>query len=126
MRLIEECSAYLPCFAGIPAGLLTKYHSHVPVLFVLVPTLKLAGDESWTLEGRGRARQCLIHRSLLPILAQPSTSGFHAAPCMFVILAYFDPAPKKVGTGNISSACRNSCELSSLVRQIRIDIPQGY
>ena len=61
--------------AGVSAGLLTKYRPQVPILSVLVPTLKKADGENWMLEGRGTARQCLLHRGLMPLLAQPSASG---------------------------------------------------
>ena len=72
----------------MPAGLLTKYRPQVPILTVLVPTLKKADGESWMLEGRGSARQCLLHRGLMPLLAQPSASGMatHLRPIVIMPL----------------------------------------
>ena len=46
----------------------------MPILTLVVPQLKSSGL-SWTLTGRSTARQCLIERGLLPVLAAPSPSG---------------------------------------------------
>ena len=46
----------------------------MPILTLVVPQLKSDGM-TWRLEGRSTARQCLIERGLLPVLAAPSPSG---------------------------------------------------
>jgi pyruvate kinase len=46
----------------------------MPILTLVVPQLKSNGL-SWRLTGRSTARQCLVERGLLPVLAAPSPSG---------------------------------------------------
>lgn len=46
----------------------------MPILTLVVPQLRSNGL-SWSLTGRSVARQCLIERGLLPVLAAPSPSG---------------------------------------------------
>ena len=57
----------------------------MPIMTLVVPQLKTDGMR-WRLEGRATARQCLIERGLLPVLAAPSPSGVLAdsalqSPC---------------------------------------------
>lgn len=61
--------------AGRTAGLVSKYRPPVPILTLVVPTLKCTDGLRWTLEGRATARQCLVYNGLLPVLAAPSPSG---------------------------------------------------
>ncbi|GMH36554.1 hypothetical protein BSKO_04422 [Bryopsis sp. KO-2023] len=59
--------------SGQTAHLVAKYRPKMPILTLVVP--KLVTDSlSWRLEGRGTARQCLITRGLLPMLAAPRSS----------------------------------------------------
>ena len=60
--------------AGQTASLVSKYRPPMPILTLVIPTLKNDGMK-WTLVGRGVARQCQIQRGLLPVLAAPSPSG---------------------------------------------------
>lgn len=60
--------------AGQTASLISKYRPPMPILTLVIPTLKNDGMK-WTLVGRGVARQCQIQRGLLPVLAAPSPSG---------------------------------------------------
>ena len=62
------------CYAGQTASLVSKYRPPMPILTLVIPTLKNDGMK-WTLVGRGVARQCQIQRGLLPVLAAPSPSG---------------------------------------------------
>ena len=66
--------------AGTTAGLVSKYRPPVPILTLVVPTLKCSDGLKWTLDGRANARQCLVHRGLLPVLAAPSPSGQRSPP----------------------------------------------
>ena len=60
--------------AGQTASLLSKYRPPMPIMTLVVPQLKSDGMR-WRLEGRCTARQCLLERGLLPVLAAPSPSG---------------------------------------------------
>ena len=51
----------------------------MPILTLVVPQLRSNGL-SWSLSGRSVARQCLIERGLLPVLAAPSPSGAPPPP----------------------------------------------
>ncbi|GIL75743.1 hypothetical protein Vretimale_15284 [Volvox reticuliferus] len=59
---------------GKTAQLVAKYRPNMPILTLVVPHL-VSDQLKWKLEGRSSARQCLISRSLLPVLAAPSPSG---------------------------------------------------
>ncbi|KAK9796683.1 hypothetical protein WJX73_008597 [Symbiochloris irregularis] len=59
---------------GTTASLLSKYRPPMPIMTLVIPRLK-SDTLSWKLEGRSAARQCLIERGLLPVLAAPSPSG---------------------------------------------------
>ncbi|KAG2492389.1 hypothetical protein HYH03_009335 [Edaphochlamys debaryana] len=59
---------------GKTAQLVAKYRPPMPILTLVVPHL-VSDQLKWRLEGRSSARQCLISRSLLPVLAAPSPSG---------------------------------------------------
>mmetsp|Transcript_6339 Transcript_6339/g.18214 ORF Transcript_6339/g.18214 Transcript_6339/m.18214 type:complete len:686 (+) Transcript_6339:188-2245(+) len=60
--------------SGQTASLVSKYRPPMPILTLVVPQLRSNGL-SWSLTGRSVARQCLIERGLLPVLAAPSPSG---------------------------------------------------
>ena len=57
-----------------PSALLPRRRPPMPILTLVVPQLKSNGL-SWRLTGRSTARQCLVERGLLPVLAAPSPSG---------------------------------------------------
>lgn len=57
---------------GSTARLVAKYRPAIPVLTVAVPVLT-TDSLTWTCSGEQPARQCLITRGLLPLLAQGST-----------------------------------------------------
>lgn len=59
--------------SGQTAHLVAKYRPKMPILTLVVPQL-VSDSLSWRLEGRGTARQCLITRGLLPMLAAPRSS----------------------------------------------------
>ncbi|GLC77052.1 hypothetical protein PLESTF_001878200 [Pleodorina starrii] len=59
---------------GKTAQLVAKYRPPMPILTLVVPHL-VSDQLKWKLEGRSSARQCLVSRSLLPVLAAPSPSG---------------------------------------------------
>lgn len=59
---------------GKTAALVAKYRPPMPILTLVVPHLVSDGLR-WKLQGRANARQCLLSRGLLPMLAAPSPSG---------------------------------------------------
>eukprot|EP00210_Caulerpa_lentillifera_P004732 g4516.t1 len=59
--------------SGQTSQLVAKYRPKMPILTLVVPKI-LTDSLSWKLEGRGVARQCLIVRGLLPMLAAPRSS----------------------------------------------------
>ncbi|GBF87464.1 pyruvate kinase [Raphidocelis subcapitata] len=59
---------------GRTAQLVAKYRPPMPILTLVVPRL-VSDSLHWRLEGRHNARQCMLTRGLLPILATPSPSG---------------------------------------------------
>lgn len=56
---------------GSTARLVAKYRPNIPVLTVAVPVLT-TDSLTWTCSGEAPARQCLITRGLLPLLAEGS------------------------------------------------------
>jgi pyruvate kinase len=56
---------------GSTARLVAKYRPSIPVLTVAVPVLT-TDSLTWTCSGEGPARQCLVTRGLLPLLAEGS------------------------------------------------------
>ena len=56
---------------GSTARLVAKYRPSIPVLTVAVPVLT-TDSLTWTCSGEGPARQCLVTRSLIPLLAEGS------------------------------------------------------
>ena len=81
--------------AGTTASLLSKYRPPMPILVLVVPQLKSDGMR-WRLEGRATARQCLLERGLLPVLAAPSPSG---APAPLPPASQLQAAAPKLGGG---------------------------
>ncbi|KAK9811564.1 hypothetical protein WJX72_005997 [[Myrmecia] bisecta] len=55
---------------GRTASLVAKYRPNMPILALVIPTLK-SSSLSWELHGRSLARQCLIMRGVIPMLAAP-------------------------------------------------------
>jgi len=60
--------------SGNTAQLVSKYRPRMPILTLVVPKIR-SNSLSWKLEGREVARQCLLVRGLLPILATPRASA---------------------------------------------------
>lgn len=60
--------------SGKTASLVAKYRPPMPILTLVVPRL-VSDSLRWKLEGRHNARQCLMTRGLLPMLAAPSPNG---------------------------------------------------
>jgi pyruvate kinase len=60
--------------SGQAAHLVAKYRPPVPIVALVIPRLSSDGM-TWKLEGRGVARQALIVRGLLPVLAAPAPSS---------------------------------------------------
>ncbi|MEW5297257.1 MAG: hypothetical protein WDW36_000480 [Sanguina aurantia] len=59
---------------GKTAQLVAKYRPPMPILTLVVPQL-VSDSLHWKLLGRSNARQCLLTRGLMPMLAAPSPSG---------------------------------------------------
>jgi len=60
--------------SGNTAQLVAKYRPKMPILTLVVPKIR-SNSLSWKLEGREVARQCLMVRGLLPMLATPRASA---------------------------------------------------
>lgn len=60
--------------SGRTAELVAKYRPPMPILTLVVPRL-VSDSLHWRLEGRHNARQCLLTRGLLPVLATPQRTG---------------------------------------------------
>jgi len=60
--------------SGAAASLVSKYRPPIPIVALVIPRLASDGM-AWRLEGRAVARQALIQRGLLPVLAAPAPSG---------------------------------------------------
>ena len=56
---------------GSTARLVAKYRPSIPVLTVAVPVLT-TDSLTWTCSGESPARQCLVTRGLIPLLAEGS------------------------------------------------------
>ncbi|CAD7699862.1 unnamed protein product [Ostreobium quekettii] len=63
--------------SGQTAQLVAKYRPSMPIMTLVVPSLK-TDKLGWKLEGRGIARQCMISRGLMPMLAAPGPSTENA------------------------------------------------
>eukprot|EP00878_Enallax_costatus_P018273 GHUV01019230.1.p1 GENE.GHUV01019230.1~~GHUV01019230.1.p1 ORF type:complete len:547 (+),score=119.51 GHUV01019230.1:802-2442(+) len=59
---------------GRTAQLVAKYRPPMPILTLVVPRL-VSDSLKWKLEGRHNARQCLLTRGLIPMLATPQPHG---------------------------------------------------
>ena len=86
--------------AQVHARLVAKYRPSIPVLTVAVPVLT-TDSLTWTCSGEQPARQCLVTRGLLPLLAEGSARAtdtdttdemfaVHCAllPCLLPVLAH--------------------------------------
>ena len=60
--------------SGQAAHLVAKYRPPVPIVALVIPRLSSDGM-TWKLEGRSVARQALVVRGLLPVLAAPAPSS---------------------------------------------------
>ncbi|KAL3159599.1 hypothetical protein ABBQ38_010011 [Trebouxia sp. C0009 RCD-2024] len=60
--------------SGRTASLMAKYRPTMPILTLVVPHLKSSALK-WELQGRSLARQCLIMRGVVPMLAAPSSGS---------------------------------------------------
>ena len=79
---------------GSTARLVAKYKPSIPVLTVAVPVLT-TDSLTWTCSGEQPARQCLITRGLLPLLAEGSaraTDTDTTDEIISVLLAVLHPA----------------------------------
>ena len=59
---------------GRTVSLVAKYRPPMPILAVVVPTLR-SSKLGWMLEGKFLARQCLIMRGVRPMLSAPMSGG---------------------------------------------------
>lgn len=73
---IKVKASVIICFtsSGRAARMIAKYRPTMPVLSVIIPRLK-TNQLRWTFTGAFEARQSLIVRGLLPILADPAKSS---------------------------------------------------
>ena len=59
---------------GRTVSLVAKYRPPMPILAVVVPTLR-SSNLGWQMEGKFLARQCLVMRGVRPMLAAPMADG---------------------------------------------------
>jgi pyruvate kinase len=59
---------------GRTVSLVAKYRPPMPILAVVVPTLR-SSNLGWQMEGKFLARQCLVMRGVRPMLAAPMAGG---------------------------------------------------
>ncbi|KAK9835247.1 hypothetical protein WJX81_008602 [Elliptochloris bilobata] len=78
---------------GSTARLVAKYRPAIPVLTVAVPVLT-TDSLTWTCSGEQPARQCLVTRGLLPLLAQGSARATDSDTTDEILLAAIDLAKK--------------------------------
>ena len=76
---------------GSTARLVAKYRPSIPVLTVAVPVLT-TDSLTWTCSGEGPARQCLITRGLLPLLAEGSARATDTDTTDEILAVSFHPA----------------------------------
>ena len=77
VRAAEKASAKLIIVftdTGLTASLVAKYRPNVPILTLVVPRL-VNDNMKWRLTGKNVAKQCLLTRGLVPMLAIPSPDG---------------------------------------------------
>eukprot|EP01025_Chloroclados_australasicus_P023855 TRINITY_DN24054_c0_g3_i1.p2 TRINITY_DN24054_c0_g3~~TRINITY_DN24054_c0_g3_i1.p2 ORF type:complete len:192 (-),score=27.93 TRINITY_DN24054_c0_g3_i1:208-750(-) len=60
--------------SGLTAALVAKYRPAAPILTLVIPKL-INKNMQWQLVGRNVARQCLLTRGLVPMLAVPNSDG---------------------------------------------------
>ena len=60
------------CFtqSGTSARMIAKYRPPVPILTIVIPTL-VSDKIKWRFSGGSQARQCLLHRGVVPVLGEP-------------------------------------------------------
>ena len=77
VRAAEKAAAKLIIVftdTGLTSALVAKYRPSVPILTLVIP--RLVNDNlEWKIVGRHVARQCLLTRGLVPMLAAPSPDG---------------------------------------------------
>jgi pyruvate kinase len=77
VRVAEKAAAKLIIVftdTGLTAALVAKYRPTVPILTLVIPRL-VNQDLQWRIIGRHVARQCMLTRGLVPMLAAPSPDG---------------------------------------------------
>lgn len=77
VRAAEKAAAKLIIVftdTGLTSALVAKYRPSVPILTLVIPRL-VNEDLRWKIVGRHVARQCLLTRGLVPMLAAPSPDG---------------------------------------------------
>ena len=62
---------------GHTAQLVSKYRPNMPIVSLVIPRI-LQNSIRWVLEGERAARQGLLHRGLVPLLANPINSDPNA------------------------------------------------
>lgn len=79
---------------GITARLVAKYRPSIPILTVAIP--ELTTDKlTWSCSGEGPARQCLVYRGLIPILAEGSTRATDVDTTDEILLTAVEQAKKR-------------------------------
>ena len=65
-------AAIIICFtqSGTSARMIAKYRPPVPIFTVVIPTLR-SDRLKWRFTGGAQARQCLLHRGVIPVLGEP-------------------------------------------------------
>ncbi|CAA7391039.1 unnamed protein product [Spirodela intermedia] len=79
---------------GTTAKLVAKYRPAVPILSVVVPMLTTDSFD-WTVSDEGPARQSLVHRGLIPLLAEGSAKATDAESTEVILQASLKSAVQK-------------------------------
>lgn len=79
---------------GTTAKLVAKYRPAVPIVSVVVPMLTTDSFD-WTVSDEGPARQSLVHRGLIPLLAEGSAKATDAESTEVILQAALKSAVQK-------------------------------
>ncbi|CAA6662685.1 unnamed protein product [Spirodela intermedia] len=79
---------------GTTAKLVAKYRPAVPILSVVVPVLTTDSFD-WTVSDESPARQSLVHRGLIPLLAEGSAKATDAESTEVILVEALKSAVKK-------------------------------
>jgi pyruvate kinase len=103
---------------GATARLVAKYRPLVPVLTVAVPVLT-TDSLTWTCSNEAPARQCLVTRGLLPLLAEGSARATDSDTTDEILAAAIEHAKRRAALGrDVLYVCFNRALADDLAARI--------